>query len=76
MQSIPNKTVYTPLGTGTVVAEFENGTVCVRFEHGGGHIFFKDEIFDRTEVIPKTIRIDIPIGKNFRRSRIAVLSTK
>jgi hypothetical protein len=38
--------VLTPLGRGRIVYDFLDGTFAVQLEHGGGHIFFQEELQD------------------------------
>jgi hypothetical protein len=37
--------IFTPLGKGKIVHKFKDGTLCVELEHGGGQIFYPEDLF-------------------------------
>lgn len=52
MNSILNKSVYTPHGKAVVVFEYKDGTVAVKFEGtGGGMILHTSQVFVRPDVV-------------------------
>lgn len=52
----PKKSVFTPLGRGSVVYVLPDGGLVVEFEHGSGHIFRPEELGVRlSEFVRKDI---------------------
>lgn len=38
-------TIFTPLGVGKIVYKLPSGQYLVEFPHGGGHLFYPQELF-------------------------------
>lgn len=54
MNTLLHKSVYTPHGKGTIIAEFPDGTVCVRLDAtNSGVILHKSEIFPQDRLTRK-----------------------